>query len=426
MGGLARRVGYTRALEVQSNNQAPVVYVDAGNLFSDDRYVNGQLPPEIAVKDRWVDKGFGDFGQDAANIAYNDLPFVAWLMNKDGYDKRLADLPFTKKLTSANIHPTDPNLQAPVPYVIKEVTLKRGDPGGKLRIGIVGLTDSKQEGQTGSISQIAGYRIEDPLEAAKRILPEVKRQADYVIVLAYMQQDKVQALATQNPEIDTIIQAHQSTNMGDPLHFNRATITSAYSQTKFMGELRVFVNSDNQITKQANRYISLDDAIPDDPAAADVVSSAHNEFTAEQTKAAQDAAAAQPPLAVLGQQQQQASPYTGAEACETCHQREYDIWKNTGHAHAMADLQKRNQQFDASCVKCHVVGFQQGGFVALYSTPQFANVQCESCHGPGRSHTEHPAKGYGFVSTPVGCTQCHTQVNSPDFNFATYFPKIKH
>ncbi|HUK92004.1 MAG TPA: hypothetical protein VLZ81_16510, partial [Blastocatellia bacterium] len=209
---------------MQSNNQSPVMYVDAGNLFSDDRYVNGQLPPEVLVKNRWVDKGYADFGQDAANIGYNDLPYLAWLMNKDGYDKRVAELPFTKKLVSANIHPVDQNLQTPAPYLIKEITLKRGNPGGKLRIGIIGLTDLKPEGQTGSIGQIAGYQIEDPLAAAKRVLPEVKKQADYVIVLAYMPQDKVQLLATQNAEIDTIIAAHQTTNMGDPLHFNKATI----------------------------------------------------------------------------------------------------------------------------------------------------------------------------------------------------------
>jgi hypothetical protein len=426
MGGLARRASYIRALEIQSNNQSPVIYVDAGNLFSDDRYVNGQLPAETVVKNRWVDKGYGDFGQEAANIGYNDLPFLAWLMNKDGYDKRIAEFPFTKKLVSANIHAIDQNLQSPAPYIIKEVSLKRGDPGGKLRIGIIGLTDQKTEGPGVTASQIAGFEIEDPVVAAKRVLPELKKQADYIIVLAYMGQDKAQVLATQNPEIDTIIAAHQTTNMGEPLHFNNSTITFAYSQTKFMGELRVFVDASGKVVKQANRYIGLDDGIPDDPAAADEVASAHNDFTNEQTKAAQEAAAAQPPLAVLGAQQQQSSPYAGVEACATCHQREYDIWKNTNHAHAMADLEKRSQQNDPSCVKCHVVGFQQGGFQAQYSTPQFANVQCESCHGPGRQHTEKPGKGYGFVSTPVGCVQCHTQANSPDFNFATYYPKIKH
>ena len=92
----------------------------------------------------------------------------------------------------------------------------------------------------------------------------------------------------------------------------------------------------------------------------------------------------------------------------------------------MATLEKKNEQFDTECVGCHVVGFQKGGFQSLVLTPQYANVQCESCHGPGRQHSEKPAKGYGLMPTPVGCLQCHTTMNSPDFNFEIYWPKVKH
>jgi hypothetical protein len=58
---------------------------------------------------------------------------------------------------------------------------------------------------------------------------------------------------------------------------------------------------------------------------------------------------------------------------------------------AMATLEKKNQQFDR-CVGCHVVGFQ-GQVQSLYTTPQFANVQCEDV-GPGREHANN-GKGYG-------------------------------
>jgi hypothetical protein len=92
----------------------------------------------------------------------------------------------------------------------------------------------------------------------------------------------------------------------------------------------------------------------------------------------------------------------------------------------MATLEKKKEQFDNECVGCHVVGYQRGGFQSLYTTPQFANVQCEECHGPGLQHANNPGKGYGFVATPVGCMQCHKQPNDPDFNFAVYWPKIKH
>jgi len=169
-----------------------------------------------------------------------------------------------------------------------------------------------------------------------------------------------------------------------------------------------------------NRFIALDSDIPDDPSAFDAVTTAHNEFTNEQKTSMESAHSPAPQTAALNSQ------YVGASTCAGCHSEQYAVWERTGHAHAMATLERKNEQFDNECVRCHVVGFEKGGFQTLITTPQLANVQCEACHGPGRDHTLSPAKGYGVMQTPVGCTQCHTMPNSPDFNFETYWPKIKH
>ena len=235
-----------------------------------------------------------------------------------------------------------------------------------------------------------------------------------------MPQDMTQRLASENPDIDTIIAARQTSTMNEPEHFGRATITYAYNQTKYLGELRYYLRGDGSVENQINRYVALDADLPDDPQAAEIVTLAHNDFTNAQ-KVSMDAKPAEPTQPIS-----QESPYVGASACATCHQQQYAIWEKTGHAHAMATLERKSQQFENECVRCHVVGFNKGGFQSLISTPQLANVQCEACHGPGRAHTQAPAKGFGFMETPVGCVQCHTQANSPDFNFATYWPKIKH
>ena len=51
---------------------------------------------------------------------------------------------------------------------------------------------------------------------------------------------------------------------------------------------------------------------------------------------------------------------------------------------------------------------------------------CESCHGAGAAHSASPWK----VKLPkVGqksCLPCHTLTNSPEFDFATYWPRVKH
>ena len=424
MGGLARRVSYIKAFKHRSNLEVPTLVVDAGNLFTDESFTADQLPGEVMTKNKWVVKGYGDFHHDVANISYNDLPYLTELLKKDGYDKRVGDYPFIERLISANIQPLDDQHRSPVPYVIREIALKRGNPGQKLRIGIVGFTEGKPTSQTEYQDVYAGYRVNDPFETAKKVLPELKQKSDFIIALAYMSLDRAQRLATENPEIDTIIGARQTSTMDEPQHFNRASITYAHNQTKYLGELRVYVKGDGSIENQLNRYVALDSVIPDDTGAEEVVTAAHTEFTNQQNQAAQASLEAPPiktsPLLAAD------SSYIGGETCAGCHQKEHEVWLTTRHAHAMATLEKKSEQFDNECVRCHVVGFQRGGFQTLYSTPQFANVQCEECHGPGRQHAGNPGKGYGFVATPVGCMQCHKEPNDPDFNFATYWPKIKH
>ena len=422
MGGLARRVSYIKAFRNRSNTEVPTLSVDAGNLFTDDRFGANQLPAEVMTKNKWVVKGYGDFRIDAANISYVDLPYLGELLKSDGFNKRVDEFPFIQKLISANIHPMSDQHRDLTPYVIREVTLKRGAPGKKLKIGIVGFSEPKPTGPNASETVYAGFRIDDPFEAAKKVLPELKQKVDFVVALAYMDMGSAQRLATENPEIDSLIGARQTTTMDGPQHFNRATITYAYNQTKYLGELRLYIRGDGTTENQINRYIALDSIIPDDPSAQEVVTAAHTEFTKEQNENATASAAARPnPIFAGGE-----SPYVGVETCATCHEKENEVWVASRHGHAMATLEKKNQQFDNECVGCHVVGFQKGGFQSLYTTPQFANVQCEECHGPGREHASNPGKGYGFMATPTGCVQCHKEPNDPHFDFAVYWPKIKH
>ena len=61
------------------------------------------------------------------------------------------------------------------PYVIREITLKRGAPGKKIKVGIVGFSEPKPTGPNASETVYAGFRIDDPFEAARKVLPEIGR-----------------------------------------------------------------------------------------------------------------------------------------------------------------------------------------------------------------------------------------------------------
>ena len=422
MGGLARRASYLKAFKQRSNKEVPSLFVDAGNLFADDRFVGGQLPSWVQTKNRWITKAGSEFQLDAANISHYDLPYMSQLLKKDGYDKRVAEFPSLTKLISANIVPANSDLEPPTQYVVREITLKRTKPERAAKVGIVGLTELKPVGANDRIQDYAGFKIDDPFAVAKRVIPELKKKVDYVVVLAYMTQDQAQRLATENPDIDAIIGARQVNNLGEIQEFNRTAIVYSYNQTKYLGELRFYLKDDGSVAKRVNRFVALDDSIPDDASAAQVVSTAHSEFTAEQSQDVSQTTPVSPDSPIPSVN----SPFVGADSCGSCHTKEFAVWKKSAHSHAMATLEARSQQFDTDCVRCHVVGFEKGGFQSINMTPQLANVQCEACHGPGRDHMQSPSKGYGVMTTPAGCLQCHTKTNSPEFDFAAYWPRIKH
>lgn len=297
MGGLARRVSYIKAFRHRSNGEVPALFVDAGNLFTDEKYSIAGLPADAQVKNRWVLKGYEEFRTDAANISHHDLPYLSEVLKRDNYEQRVQETPFVRRLISANIRPIDDSHIAPAPYVIRELTLRRGSPNTKIKIGILGLTEVRITGPNQKENSYAGFVIDDPFERAKTIISELKGKVDYIVILAYMPQEDLQRLATENPEIDSIIGARQVSSMNDPVHFNRATITTAYNQTKYLGELRIYLKGDGTIENQVNRYVGLEPFIPDDPAALEMVTKAHDEFTNEQNRTKNSSV---PPTTLLG------------------------------------------------------------------------------------------------------------------------------
>jgi hypothetical protein len=121
------------------------------------------------------------------------------------------------------------------------------------------------------------------------------------------------------------------------------------------------------------------------------------------------------------------SSFAGSVACASCHVDSHKIYSESRHAHAMQTLVNKGKHEDPECVVCHSVGADQiGGFVSIKDSPQFANVQCENCHGPLKEHTLNPTIKSTVGSAKEVCVSCHNRQHSPNFNLATYWEKIKH
>lgn len=126
--------------------------------------------------------------------------------------------------------------------------------------------------------------------------------------------------------------------------------------------------------------------------------------------------------------------YVGFKKCKTCHKEIYESWKETTHAKNFQGVLDSTGLKDESCFPCHTVGFgEPGGFVDTTETPDLIGVQCESCHGPGslykkfsimKDHEKCVENGL-YEQTAEVCTRCHTEEQSPDFNYEEAVKDIK-
>ena len=120
--------------------------------------------------------------------------------------------------------------------------------------------------------------------------------------------------------------------------------------------------------------------------------------------------------------------FAGSARCQNCHEEVYAIWQDRAHAHAYDTLVKVGSDMDPECVVCHVVGMEfEEGFVSLEKTPQFPDVGCEVCHGPGADHVVSGGS-IGLGQPRRSCLHCHTPEHSGEFaeQREEYWEKIKH
>ncbi len=76
-----------------------------------------------------------------------------------------------------------------------------------------------------------------------------------------------------------------------------------------------------------------------------------------------------------------------------------------------------------------MTGFRKPGGSEVVEHAGLENIQCETCHGPGSLHAEHPEKaGKPFAirrDVPAEvCLQCHTPEHSDTFDYEAYLRDI--
>jgi hypothetical protein len=325
-----------------------------------------------------------------------------------------------------------PGLIAPQPFIVREVPSRQ--PGGKpIRVAFIGLTETTPPPPP-------GFKFLDPAEAAKRIVPDARRQADLVVVLAKVtSQLEVARIAREAPGIDVIIDGN-SESLEDaftpPVYVGQTLIVFTPFETRMLGELRFYRTAQGKFTTK-QRFVVLDEyMIPEDPAAKVLVDAA--------TKAETDARSNSNRLLETWLTSSRmrvrnkptdrnlsndgsAPAYVTSAACSQCHLDQYMKWTNSPHAHATDPLPPRANEFELSCLECHATGSWRASATGKLEVARLQNVQCEQCHGPGADHAAKPAKGYGRIaSMQTACAGCHTSETSPNFDLQAAWAAIKH
>jgi hypothetical protein len=134
-------------------------------------------------------------------------------------------------------------------------------------------------------------------------------------------------------------------------------------------------------------------------------------------------------------------PEDAQDQCIDCHDDVAAAWLQTGHAtfFTRAIDGGAGDHYSEACITCHTTGFnpgKNGGFddvasAAGWTFPEtlqegnwqamveqypevaaLANIQCESCHGPGYLHINEGSRNESMIGTGLSygtCAQCHAE-----------------
>lgn len=410
----------------------PSLLVDTGYFVSDERSAHGRIRVDMSVKGDWVFKAFNQISVDVANVSSHDLRYFSTSLEKAELARRRATEPVLDRLVSANTLSESPGLIAPQPFIVREVPSR--EPGGKpIRVAFIGLTETTPPPPQ-------GFKFLDPAEAAKRIVPDARKQANLVVVLAKVtSQLEVARIAREAPGIDVIINGNSESLEGaftPPVYVGQTLVVFTPFETRMLGELRFYRNTQGKFTTK-QRFVVLDEyMIPEDPAAKVLVDAA--------TKAESDARTnsnrlleswltssrmrvRNKPADRNTANDGSAPAYVTSAACSQCHLDQYMKWTNSPHAHATDPLPPRANEFELSCLECHATGSRRATATSKLEVARLQNVQCEQCHGPGADHVAKPAKGYGRIaSMQTACVGCHTSETSPNFDLQAAWAAIRH
>ena len=142
-----------------------------------------------------------------------------------------------------------------------------------LRVAVFGIMGISSD----DYAPMSGMVLEDPIEAARRVMEELqaKEDYDYVVCLSHSGTEDGEGedyeLAKAVDGIDVIISGHTHTTLEQPIEVNDTLIVSCGEYTKNLGVLTIGKDGGSGATVQLDyQLIPVTEEVPEDPAIAEL------------------------------------------------------------------------------------------------------------------------------------------------------------
>jgi hypothetical protein len=390
LGGIPRRATWIKSLEADD----AVVRIDNGDLTE-------ALGRQDELKAETIVEMLNAQDYGAINLGEKDFRLgVAYLQSLQAR--------FKGTLLCGNVLKQD---GAPL---FGESTVMNRQVGGKpVKVAVAGVLSEQYEQPITALNP--DLKVQPAEEALTRIAPALATAGDVRVLLFHGPKSEAVELAKKFPVFQLVVCAHEGDHPMEPVKVGDAMVVCPGQDGKY-AERAMFAEGAARVGDV--KAVPLGPEFADDARMMQIKQAYLDRVTAE------NLLAKVPKIPLTDGEK-----FAGSEACAGCHADAYKVWKASGHAHALETLAKVKQDLDPECVQCHVVGLDRGtGFESREKTPGFSHVGCESCHGPAGKHAADPtAAGTKMKKLDqMACVGCHNPQNSPRFDFATYWPKVKH
>lgn len=382
-GGLARRA---TAIEELKQQNPELVLISGGGLLD-------ALSPNDIVKGRFIIEGMSMLPYDAIGAQWVDFTFGEELLKQ-----------YPLPLTSFNY-------PGSVFSSYKEIVR------GKLTIAFFSLLNPLKYSLMGGEKAFSEQSVQ-----ITKALKQAKKEGKLTVLSTQANLEWLQVHDVLK-FVDVFISPGRDEFFQPPKQERNTIILTPGHRGMRLGQLDLITDAKGALEVKQHNVIELDNKVADAASMNDWYDSYNKSVRAHFLKLNE-----KKKLLAAGESQ-----FAGVDTCKTCHQEAYTIWSGSRHSGAMATLEAVNKHFDPYCLQCHVVGLhEEDGFMDKETTPQFANVQCENCHGAGQAHTKNPVAHDMVLPNPekdgseLVCLGCHNKSHSPKFDFEEYWPKIKH